>query len=181
MRLVPTSIAGLVIIEPDVHRDDRGFFVETYHAERYRGCGIAGPFVQDNHSRSVSGTLRGLHLQVRHAQGKLIRVIAGEVYDVAVDIRPNSPTYKKWVGFTLSADNFRQCYIPPGFAHGFCVMSETAEFEYKVTDYYDPEGEFHIQWNDPEIGIRWPITDPILSAKDQQGDRLKDIESQLSF
>jgi len=181
MRLVPTSIAGLVIIEPDVHRDDRGFFVETYHAERYRGCGIAGPFVQDNHSRSVSGTLRGLHLQVRHAQGKLIRVIEGEIFDVAVDVRRGSPTFGRWVGVNLTADSFKQIYVPPGFAHGFCVVSGEAQLEYKCTDIYDPASEVGIAWNDPDLGISWPVSDPILSPRDRQHPRLAAVSDVLPF
>ena len=166
MRLVQTGIAGIVVIEPDVHRDGRGFFVETYHAERYREIGIVGPFVQDNHSRSVSGTVRGLHLQVRHAQGKLIRVIEGEIFDVAVDVRRGSPTFGRWVGVNLTAESFKQIYVPPGFAHGFCVVSAAAQVEYKCTDIYDPASEVGIAWNDPDLGISWPVADPILSSRD---------------
>jgi dTDP-4-dehydrorhamnose 3,5-epimerase len=168
VRFVPSSLPGVVIIEPDVYKDARGFFVETYHAEKYRAGGIEGPFVQDNHSRSVRGTLRGLHLQLRHPQGKLIRVIDGEIYDVAVDVRRNSPKFGSWVGVTLSADNFRQCYIPPGFAHGFYVVSDEAQVEYKCTDIYDPASEIGIAWNDPAIGITWPTRSPILSERDQR-------------
>jgi len=135
---VPTDIPDVVVIEPDVHADGRGFFLETYHADRYREHGIAGPFVQDNHSRSVAGTLRGLHLQIRRPQGKLIRVIEGEIFDVAVDVRRGSPTFGRWVGETLSAGNFKQMYVPPGFAHGFAVVSPIAQVEYKCTDLYDP-------------------------------------------
>ena len=141
MRVVPTAIPGVVIIEPKVHQDGRGFFLETYHAERYREHGIAGPFVQDNHSRSVAGTLRGLHLQLHRPQGKLIRVIEGEIFDVAVDVRRNSPTFGRWVAINVSAVNFRQVYVPPGFAHGFAVVSPTAQVEYKCTDIYDPASE----------------------------------------
>jgi dTDP-4-dehydrorhamnose 3,5-epimerase len=170
-----------VKIEPRVFRDGRGFFVETYQAGRYAAAGIEDNFIQDNHSKSTRGVLRGLHAQLRKPQAKLIRVIQGEVFDVAVDIRRQSPTFGNWVSFTLTADNFLQAYVPIGFAHGFCVLSETAEFEYKVTDAYDPDGELHLLWNDPDIGIEWPITDPILSAKDQHGVRLKDIAPSLPF
>jgi len=179
MTLIPTDIPDVKLLEPRLFRDARGFFFESYNQARYESLGITARFVQDNHSRSQRNTLRGLHAQLRKPQGKLIRVIQGEVFDVAVDIRRQSPTYKKWVGFVLSADNFRQCYIPPGFAHGFCVLSDTAEFEYKVTDYYDPEGELHLRWDDPEIGIRWPITQPILSAKDAHGVGLREAEASL--
>jgi dTDP-4-dehydrorhamnose 3,5-epimerase len=172
MKLIATSLPGVLIIEPRVFRDERGFFLETYHAERYREAGLEATFVQDNHSRSMRGTLRGLHWQAERPQGKLVRVLVGEIYDVAVDIRPDSPTFGKWVGFTLSADNFRQAWIPPGFAHGFCVTSEVAEVEYKCTDFYDPPSERGLIWNDPEVGIAWPIQDPILSARDQKHPRL---------
>ena len=168
MRSVPTTIPGVVIIEPDVYRDSRGFFLETYHADKYLEAGIPGPFVQDNHSRSVRGTLRGLHLQIRHPQGKLVRVIEGEIFDVAVDVRRGSPTFGQWMGVTLSAENFRQCYVPPGFAHGFAVLSPVAQVEYKCTDIYDPKGELGIAWNDPGIGIDWPLTDPLLSERDMR-------------
>ncbi len=154
MRFVPAAIPDVVVIEPDVHRDSRGFFLETYHAEKYRAGGVPGAFVQDNQSRSTRGTLRGLHLQLRRPQGKLIRVIEGEIFDVAVDVRRGSPNFGKWVGVVLSAENFRQCYIPPGFAHGFAVVSEVAQVEYKCTDLYDSGGELGIAWNDPEIGVR---------------------------
>lgn len=179
MRFVPTELAGVVIIEPDVHRDARGYFLETYHTEKYRAGGIEGPFVQDNHSRSLHGTLRGLHLQSRRPQAKLIRVIAGEIYDVAVDVRVGSPTFARWVGVTLAADNFKQCYIPHGFAHGFCVLSAVAEVEYKCTDLYDPAVEVGVAWDDPEIGIRWPVAAPTLSARDRQNPRLSTILDRL--
>ena len=168
VRFVPTSLPGVVLVEPDVHQDTRGFFLETYHAEKYRAGGIEGPFVQDNHSRSVRGTVRGLHLQLRRPQGKLIRVIEGEIYDVAVDARRHSPTFGAWVGVTLSATNFRQCYVPPGFAHGFCVVSEDAQVEYKCTDLYDPASEIGVAWNDPAIGIAWPVSEPLLSDRDRK-------------
>jgi dTDP-4-dehydrorhamnose 3,5-epimerase len=179
VRVVPTAIPEVVVIEPDVHADGRGFFLETYHADRYREHGIPGPFPQDNHSRSVAGTLRGLHLQLRRPQGKLIRVIEGEIFDVAVDVRRGSPTFGKWVGVTLTAENFKQCYIPPGFAHGFCVTSPVAQVEYKCTDLYDPASEVGIAWNDPALGITWPLPAPILSARDRQHGSLHDLTDRL--
>jgi dTDP-4-dehydrorhamnose 3,5-epimerase len=166
MRFVPTELPEVVVIEPDVYRDPRGFFLETYQADKYRAGGIAGPFVQDNHSRSTVGTIRGLHLQVRRPQGKLVRVIAGEIVDVAVDVRRGSPTFGRWIAVTLSAENFRQCYIPPGFAHGFCVVSAAAEVEYKCTALYDRSSEIGVAWNDPELSIAWPVTQPQLSDRD---------------
>jgi dTDP-4-dehydrorhamnose 3,5-epimerase len=172
MRFIQTDIEGVVIVEPAVHRDERGFFLETYHARRFEEAGLPGTFVQDNHSRSVRGTLRGLHAQRLHPQGKLVRAIQGEVFDVAVDIRPGSPTFRKWVAVVLSAENFRQVYVPPGFLHGFCVLSEHAEVIYKCTELYVPGDELGVIWNDPEIGIRWPIAEPILSAKDRGHPRL---------
>lgn len=169
MRVTPTALPGVVIIEPVVHRDARGFFFESYHAPRYREAGIDVTFVQDNHSRSTRGTLRGLHWQAgEHPQAKLVRVLNGEIFDVAVDIRPDSPTFGRWVGVHLSSDNFRQLFVPIGFAHGFCVLSETADVEYKVSDIYHPPSERGVMWNDPAIGIDWPIRDPILSPRDRQ-------------
>jgi dTDP-4-dehydrorhamnose 3,5-epimerase len=179
MRLAPAEIPGIVIIEPDVYRDPRGFFLETYHAEKYREAGIAGPFVQDNHSRSLKGTLRGLHLQVQRPQGKLVRVIEGEIFDVAVDVRRGSPTFGKWMGVTLSAENFRQCYLPAGFAHGFAVVSEVAQVEYKCTALYDPKSELGIAWNDPAIGIAWPVSDPLLSDRDTRHLTLSAVMQRL--
>jgi dTDP-4-dehydrorhamnose 3,5-epimerase len=174
VRVLPTALAEVLLIEPDVHRDARGFFLETYHAEKYRGLGISGPFVQDNHSRSVKGTLRGIHLQVRRPQGKLVRVIEGEIYDIAVDVRRGSPTFGRWVGMRLSAENYRQSYVPPGFGHGFAVLSPVAQVEYKCTDLYDPGHEVGILWNDPQIGIDWQIVDPLLSPRDRDHPRLAD-------
>ena len=179
MQFLPTELEGVVIIEPRVFRDDRGFFLETYQTDRYREGGIDATFVQDNHSRSVRGTLRGLHAQWQHPQGKLLRVIEGEIFDVAVDIRRGSPTFGRWVGVTLSAENFRQIYVPVGFAHGFCVTSEIAQVEYKCTDIYDPEHELRVLWNDPDIGIDWPIAEPLLSPKDSAGQLLHEIGDQL--
>jgi len=179
VRVVPTDIPEVLVIEPDVHVDGRGFFVETYQAERYREHGIEGPFVQDNHSRSVAGTLRGLHLQLRRPQGKLIRVIEGEIFDVAVDVRRGSPTFGRWVGVTLTAENFRQCYVPHGFAHGFSVVSAIAQVEYKCTDLYDPASEVGIAWNDPALGISWPVDQPLLSRRDSQHPTLAALTDRL--
>jgi dTDP-4-dehydrorhamnose 3,5-epimerase len=168
-----------VVVEPDVHRDARGFFLETYHREKYAAGGITAAFVQDNHSRSGRGTLRGLHAQVRRPQGKLVRVVEGEIYDVALDIRRASPTFGRSVGMRISGEDFRQLWIPPGFAHGFCVLSEVAHVEYKCTAPYDPADEVSILWNDPDLGIAWPIRDPMVSAKDSGAPRLRDIASRL--
>ena len=179
MRVERTSLPGVLIVEPDVHRDGRGFFLETYHAARYQEHGIVGPFVQDNHTRSVEGTLRGLHLQLNRPQAKLIRVIEGAIYDVAVDVRRGSPTFGRWVAVTLSADNFKQCYIPAGFAHGFCVVSPFAQVEYKCTDLYDPSSEIGIAWNDSALGISWPTTAPILSDRDQTHPALAEVMASL--
>jgi dTDP-4-dehydrorhamnose 3,5-epimerase len=179
VRVVPTELPDVLVIEPDVIRDSRGFFVEIYHAERYRQHGIAASFVQDNHSQSVGGTVRGLHLQVRHVQGKLIRVIEGEIFDVAVDVRRGSPTFGKWVGVLLSAENFKQCYLPPGLAHGFAVVSPTAQVEYKCTDVYDRASEIGIAWDDPALGIEWPVTTPILSDRDRRNPKLAELIDQL--
>jgi dTDP-4-dehydrorhamnose 3,5-epimerase len=179
VRVVPTELPGVVVIEPEIHRDGRGFFLETYHAGKYRASGIDLAFVQDNHSRSVGGTVRGLHLQIRRPQGKLIRVIEGEIYDVAVDVRRGSPTFGRWVGVTLSAETFRQCYIPPGFAHGFAVASPLAQVEYKCTDLYDPTDEIGIAWNDPSIGVQWPAAAPILSERDRRNPTLAEVMAVL--
>jgi dTDP-4-dehydrorhamnose 3,5-epimerase len=175
VKFLPAAIPGVIVIEPDVHKDPRGFFLETYHEEKYRAGGIADVFVQDNQSQSAGGTIRGLHLQIRRPQGKLIRVIEGEIFDVAVDVRRGSPTFGKWVGVTLSAANFRQCYIPQGFAHGFAVVSEVAQVEYKCTDVYDAPGEIGIAWDDPTIGISWPVSNPVLSDRDKRHPRLADV------
>jgi dTDP-4-dehydrorhamnose 3,5-epimerase len=181
VKFVPAGIPGVLVIEPDVHTDVRGFFLETYHAEKYRAGGIADVFVQDNHSRSGGGTLRGLHLQLHRPQGKLIRVIEGSIFDVAVDVRRGSPTFGKWVGVTLSADNFKQCYIPKGFAHGFAVTSPVAQVEYKCTDVYDASSEIGIAWNDPDLAIAWPISDPVLSERDKRHPRLADVAELPEF
>ena len=179
MRCIPSTIPEVLVIEPDVHRDGRGFFVETYHAGKYRASGIAAEFVQDNHSRSAARTLRGLHMQRRKPQAKLVRVIAGEIFDVAVDLRRGSPTFGRSVGVVLSADNFKQCFIPVGFAHGFCVLTAVAEVEYKCSDFYDPADEFGIAWNDPPLAIAWPITDPLLSARDRGNPTLAELGDRL--
>ena len=175
MKISPTELADVLIVEPDVHRDPRGFFLESYHAGKYRAGGIAAAFVQDNHSRSARGTLRGLHAQRRRPQGKLVRVLEGEIWDVAVDLRRSSPTFTRWVAVHLSAENFRQCFIPAGFAHGFCVLSDAAQVEYKVTDFYDQADEYGVRWDDPDLRIAWPVRDPILSAKDRALPRLAEI------
>lgn len=173
MNVITTEIPGVLIIEPKVFGDERGFFLETYQAERYKAAGIAEPFVQDNHSRSRYGVLRGLHFQHQRPQGKLVSVTQGEVFDVAVDIRKDSPAFGRWVGITLTAENHTQFYVPPGCAHGFCVLSETADFTYKCTDYYQPDDEGSLIWNDPDVGIEWPISDPVLSEKDAKAPLLK--------
>jgi dTDP-4-dehydrorhamnose 3,5-epimerase len=179
VRVVPTAIPEILILEPDVHSDGRGFFLETYHSDRYREHGIPGPFVQDNHSRSLAGTLRGLHLQLRRPQGKLIRVIEGEILDVAVDVRRGSPTFGRWVSVALTAENFKQVYIPPGFAHGFCVVSPIAQVEYKCTDVYDPSSELGVAWNDPALAIAWPVTQPLLSNRDSHHPTLAEVTDRL--
>ncbi len=172
MKFTPTSIADILVIEPRVFQDPRGFFMETYQARLFAEHGVAANFVQDNHSASQRGTLRGLHYQIRQVQGKLIRVVQGEIFDVAVDLRQASPTCGQWAGQRLSAENRLQLWIPPGFAHGFYVLSERAEVIYKVTDFYAPEWERTLLWNDPQIGIEWPLlggAPPLLSTKDAQG------------
>jgi dTDP-4-dehydrorhamnose 3,5-epimerase len=179
MEFYPTSLSDVVLVEPQVFGDARGFFMETYQAHRFVEVGIPQVFVQDNHSGSRQGILRGLHYQIRQAQGKLVRVVAGEIYDVAVDLRRNSPTFGQWEGTVLSAENRRQIWIPAGFAHGFYVLSEWAEVLYKTTDYYAPEWERTLLWNDPTVNINWPLLAgkaPLLSAKDINGKRLEEAE-----
>ena len=167
MKLIETALPGVVIIEPTVHRDHRGFFVESWHAQRYAALpGMGQAFVQDNQSRSTRGVLRGIHAQKRQPQGKLARVSRGTVFDVAVDIDPESPTFGTWVGCELSGENQRQLWIPPGYGHAFLVLSDVADFQYKCTDYYAPNDEVGVVWNDPDIAIDWPIDDPIVSEKD---------------
>ena len=176
MKVVETALPGVLIIEPKAFGDHRGFFLETFQVERYREAGITLPFVQDNHSRSQRGVLRGLHFQKTRPQGKLVSVSRGAVYDVAVDIDPASATYGQFVGVELNDDNHRQLWIPPGYAHGFCVLSEVADFQYKCTDFYFPADEGGLLWNDPDVGIPWPITEPQLSAKDANNPRLRDLK-----
>ncbi|MGO3738689.1 dTDP-4-dehydrorhamnose 3,5-epimerase [Marinomonas foliarum] len=177
MNVIKTNIDDVVIIEPKVFGDERGFFLETFQAERYKElAGIDLPFVQDNHSRSGKNVLRGLHFQKTKPQGKLVRVVRGEVFDVVVDIRQDSPTYGLWAGVILSEENKRQFWVPPGLAHGFVVLSDVADFEYKCTDYYDPTDEGCLMWNDPTVDIEWPEgIEPILSAKDQEGLTLGEL------
>ena len=176
MNVVENALPGVLIIEPKAFGDHRGFFLETFQVERYREAGITLPFVQDNHSRSQRGVLRGLHFQRTRPQGKLVSVSRGAVYDVAVDIDPASATYGQFVGVELNDDNHRQLWIPPGYAHGFCVLSEVADFQYKCTDFYFPADEGGLLWNDPDVGIPWPITEPQLSAKDANNPRLRDLK-----
>jgi dTDP-4-dehydrorhamnose 3,5-epimerase len=179
VRVTTIDIPDVVLIEPKVFRDPRGLFLETFHAGRYADAGIPGPFVQDNYSQSLRGTLRGLHYQEPHAQGKLVMVTDGAVYDVVVDIRKGSPTFGRWYGVDLSSENRLQVYVPPGCAHGFCVTSDRASFIYKCTDYYAPGDERGIIWNDPALAISWPVTTPILSAKDQAYKSLAEMDTEL--
>ena len=176
MNVQTTALPGVLILEPPVFKDDRGFFLETYHRDKYAAAGLSATFVQDNHSKSVYGTLRGLHAQWRKPQGKLVRCLAGAIWDVAVDIRTDSPTRGQWVGYDITAENFRQIYVPPGFLHAFVVTSETAEVEYKCTDVYDPGYELGVLWNDPDIGIEWPVAEPVLSANDAAAPKLADVD-----
>ncbi len=179
MEFVPTRLPDVILIRPTVFEDPRGFFMDTWHRELFEQEGIDTSFVQDSHSGSVAGTIRGLHYQIKQAQGKLIRVVKGEAFDVAVDIRRSSPYFGQWTAEVLSAENRKMIWIPPGFAHGFLVLSKTAEFEYKCTDYYAPEYERTLQWDDPDIGIEWALLEqekPILSDKDRLGLPLKDAE-----
>lgn len=178
MRFLPTEIPEVLLIEPQVFGDSRGFFMETWHAQKFAAAGLDLNFVQDNHSKSVQGTLRGLHYQIEKPQGKLVRVISGEVFDVAVDLRKSSPTFGRWIGDILSAENKKMLWVPPGFGHGFYVLSPEAEFVYKCTEFYAPEHERYIRWDDPELGIVWPLLAqaPLLSAKDLAGISLAEAE-----
>lgn len=176
MNVICTEIEGVILLEPEVFGDHRGFFLESYQKQRYADAGIDVGFVQDNISFSVRRTLRGLHYQYPRSQAKLVQCLQGEIFDVAVDIRHGSPTYGHWTGAMLSSENRRQLYVPAGFAHGFCVLSETALFMYKCSDYYDPRAEGGICWNDPEVGIEWPVQSPILSARDQAFQKLSQID-----
>jgi dTDP-4-dehydrorhamnose 3,5-epimerase len=172
LRTIDTDIEGLIVVEPNVYPDKRGFFTETFQAQRYAEAGINCAFVQDNMSYSTRGTLRGLHFQINRPQAKLVHVISGEIFDVAVDLRPGSPTYGKWAGVDLSGTNHRQLFIPEGFAHGFYVLSDTAYFAYKCSDFYTPDDEGGVLWSDPDIGIRWPAGEPIISTRDLDLPRL---------
>ncbi len=176
MKVEKTKLSGVLVLEPDVYEDDRGYFLETWSQKRYAEAGIPEGLVQDNLSMSRKGVLRGLHLQHPHGQGKLVQVMVGEVFDVAVDVRVGSPTYGQWLGAVLSATNKRQVYIPPGFAHGFSVLSEQALFAYKCTDFYRRDAELGIRWDDPDIGIEWPGPAPLLSPKDAEFPRLSEID-----
>ena len=178
MRAIGTRLSGVVVLEPVVYGDERGFFMETWNKRSYERLGVPAIFVQDNLSYSQKGVLRGLHFQNPNAQGKLVSVLQGEVFDVAVDIRVGSPTFGEWVGVSLSAENKRQLYVPDGFAHGFLVTSETALFSYKCTDYYNPEAEHSLLWNDLQLSIDWPLTSPTLSAKDGSAPRLEEIPTE---
>ena len=179
MKVTTLDIPGVLLIEPVLFRDQRGHFCETFHALRYAEAGLTERFVQDNFSHSIRGTLRGLHYQEPHAQGKLVMVVEGVVYDVVADIRRGSPTFGKWQGFELSSDNYRQLFVPPGCAHGFCVMSEQASVLYKCTDFYSPKDERGIIWNDPALAISWPVAAPLLSPKDQAYGTLAATEDPL--
>lgn len=181
-RRLQTSIGDLVLIEPEVHRDGRGFVLETFRDDAWRELGIGTPFVQENHSRSTrGGVLRGLHFQTSPGQAKLVRCMRGRIWDVAVDLRRDSPTYRRWEGYELDDERHRQLLVPVGFAHGFCVLSEAADVHYKLSSYYDPETEAGIAWDDPELGIEWPITDPILSDRDRTAPRLADVAGSLPW
>ena len=179
MRRLPTRLDGPLLIEPTVYPDERGFFVETFHRARYLELGIDADFVQDNHSRSVQGTIRGLHLQLPPGQPKLVRVARGRAFDVVVDLRPESPTFRNWESFELDDERHHQLFVPGGFAHGFCVLSETCDFVYKVGRYYDPAMERGLAWDDPELSIRWPVTQPIVSTRDQKNQSLRELVAEL--
>lgn len=176
VKFTETRVPGVILIEPQVHGDKRGFFMETYRADVFKAHGIDQTFVQDNHSRSARGVLRGLHYQEPYPQGKLVRCVRGELFDVAVDVRRGSPAFGKWYGTTLSEENKAMLWVPPGFAHGFCALTDDAELVYKTTEIYHPETDHSILWNDPEIGIEWPIAEPSLSAKDAAAPLLRDAE-----
>ena len=179
MKFLHAALPGVIVVEPQIHRDARGVFFEWFHADRYREAGIGETFVQINQSLSMRGTIRGLHAQWRRPQAKLIRVLDGAVWDVVADIRRGSPTFGRWAGIEVSAENGRQVYVPRGYAHGFAVIGERAAVEYACSDYYDPGGELAIAWNDPQIGVTWPLTEPVLSPRDAQAPRLADVMEQL--
>jgi dTDP-4-dehydrorhamnose 3,5-epimerase len=179
MRVRQTELPGVVVIEPVIHRDGRGFFVEVHHAERYREAGIALPFVQDNHSGSSPRTLRGMHVQLGAPMGKLVRCVRGAIWDVAVDVRRGSPRFGRWVGVPLSAETLHQLWVPPGFLHGFCVTEGPAEVEYKCTALWNPQLEVGVRWNDPELAIAWPVSEPLLSPKDAVAPLLREVIDRL--
>jgi dTDP-4-dehydrorhamnose 3,5-epimerase len=178
---IETGVEGLVLIEPQVFGDERGFFVETFSRDAWRELGVDADFVQHNHSRSVAGTLRGLHFQTSPGQAKLLRCPRGRIFDVAVDLRRGSPTYGGWKGYVLDDENHRQLYVPVGFAHGFCVLSEVADVAYLVSSLYDPETEAGIRWDDPEVGVEWPVAEPLLSARDQKAPTLAEVAGDLPW
>lgn len=180
-RRLPTRISDLALIEVDAHGDERGFLAETFRADAWRELGVDVDFVQENHSRSRRGILRGLHFQLRPGQAKLVRCPRGKIWDVAVDLRRDSPTYRQWEGHELSDANHRQLFIPAGFGHGFCVLSDEADVAYKLSSYYDPDTEAGIRWDDPDVGVEWPIENPVLSERDQRGPALADIADELPF
>jgi dTDP-4-dehydrorhamnose 3,5-epimerase len=179
MKVSQGGLAGILILEPSVFRDGRGFFLETFHLDQYREAGITAAFVQDNHARSVKGTIRGLHFQRPPGQAKLVRVSSGRAWDVVVDIRPSSPTYCHWEAFALDDERHLQIYIPPGFAHGYCAMSEYVDFHYKVDTHYRPKDERSIRWDDPAIGIQWPVVQPLLSERDQRSGGIDNVAEEL--
>ena len=181
MKVIPGPLPGLLIVEPTVFGDGRGFFMELWNQRRYRELGLAVDFVQDNLSLSVKGTLRGLHFQNPNPQGKLVEILEGEVFDAVVDLRRTSPTFGRWHGLVLSAENKRQFYVPPGFAHGFVVLSDRALFHYKCTEFYSPKHEQTLRWDDPDVGIEWPVTQPLLSAKDTKAIRWRDLPREKLF
>ena len=180
MRFSETAVRGVVLVEPDVHRDPRGYFLETFHAGKYKAAGIPEVFLQDNESVSVRNTLRGLHLQMRKPQGKLVRVVEGEIWDVAVDVRRDSPTFGRWTAAVLSGENFHQLYVPPGCAHGFCVLIDRAQVNYKVTELYDAADEAGIAYNDPALNIEWPVAEPLLSERDRRHPTFMEIAEKLA-
>ena len=180
-RRLPTDLDGLVLVEPDVYGDDRGFLLESYNAEAWREVGVETGFVQDNHSRSRRGTLRGLHFQLRPGQAKLVRCVRGRIWDVAVDLRRGSATHGRWEAYELDDSSHRQLFVPVGFAHGFCVLSEEADVAYKVSSYFDPETEAGIAWDDPDVGVEWPLSDPVLSERDRSAPQLAEIAGELPW
>jgi len=179
MELLPTTLPGVLLIQPKIHRDERGFFIETFHAPRYKDAGVDADFIQDNQSSSVKGTLRGLHAQVKRPQAKLVRCIEGEIFDVAVDVRKGSPNFGKWFGALLNSENCRHMYIPSGFVHGFAVLSDRAQVEYKCSDIYVADDQLTVLWNDPKVGIEWGLKDPILSPKDKVAKPLSELTDLL--